>query len=72
MRQQSWLDGWSNLLGALNRDPYAAARTIVDIINEPEARQLGWDDINPLYHKVMQIGYDINPREHVDALCRSD
>lgn len=63
MRDQSWLEGWSRLLGAINQDPYAAARTVVDIINEPEGRQLGWDEAGALYHKVMQIGFDINPRE---------
>lgn len=41
--------------------PQAAARTIYDILNEPDGRELGWSDLNTIYTSVADAIYAVNP-----------
>ena len=59
---------YKTLATDVNVDPYAAARTIWDVLNEPDARGLGWSDITPIYFSVMDAISAINPSA-LTAVC---
>ena len=43
----------------------AKARTIYDILNEPDARGLGWDRLKDIYLDTMDAINMVNPQVHV-------
>jgi hypothetical protein len=38
-----WVHKWTDLVTRISADPIAAGRLIVDILNEPDSRNMGWD-----------------------------
>ena len=41
--QTLWLQLWTDLVTRISADPIAAGRLIIDILNEPDSRNFGWD-----------------------------
>ncbi len=60
------LQNYKNLAQDIQSDPYSKARTIYDILNEPDARSLGWSDITPIYLSIMDAIYAINSSALID------
>lgn len=55
------LQNWKTLINLLQTDPYARDMTMLDILNEPDARGLGWDQISTIYKQVADYVYSVNP-----------
>ena len=57
---------------AVAQDPVARARTLFDILNEPDVAQLRWEPytnssgfavpgVADIYHQMLDISYEVNP-----------
>jgi hypothetical protein len=55
------LQGWKTLIDLIQTDPYARSVTMFDVLNEPDARGLGWNTTGPLYIEVAEHAYSVNP-----------
>lgn len=67
---------------AVARDPITRARTIFDLVNEPDVRAMRWEaytnssdyhipSVADIYHQMLDIGYAINPSTHcAPATCQ--
>lgn len=64
------LQNWKNLINLLQTDPYARDMTMLDIINEPDARSLGWNMISSIYKEVADYAHSINPGTHSTNTAR--
>ena len=64
--------GWRRIMEAVAADAHSAARTVFDILNEPDVHELRWEahsngtghrlpSVADVYHQIMAIGHRINP-----------
>ena len=64
---------------AVAHDPVSRARTMFDIINEPDVVEMRWESyVNSsgyempgaadVYHQMLDIGYNINPGKLLESL----
>ncbi|KAK9864612.1 hypothetical protein WJX84_011232 [Apatococcus fuscideae] len=66
-RTSNWVQSWVKLITAISADGVAQARTMVDILNEPDWMNLRWEasDGKPgagdLYLQAMDALYSVNP-----------
>lgn len=69
---RAMLQSWRTIMQAVARDPVSCARTMFDIINEPDVVEMRWEPyVNSsgyampgaadVYHQMLDIGYSINP-----------
>ena len=55
------MQNWKALIDALQADPYARDATLLDFINEPDSRGLGWNDTAPIYEELAGYAHSRNP-----------
>ena len=66
------MQGWQRIIAAVTNDAHSAARTVFDILNEPDALNLRWEaytsasgralpSVSDAYHQIMAEGFAINP-----------
>ena len=64
--------GWQRIMTAIAADPESRARTVFDILNEPDSLGLRWEahtnasgvallSVADAYHEIMAAGYATNP-----------
>jgi len=64
--------GWQHIMTAVAAEPASKARTVFDILNEPDSLGLRWEahtsaagaalpSVADAYHSVMAAGYSVNP-----------
>ncbi|KAG1680164.1 hypothetical protein FOA52_000277 [Chlamydomonas sp. UWO 241] len=53
---------WVQIVEQISEDKVASERLIVDILNEPDEREWGWDITGPLFLRVMDAVYTVNPK----------
>jgi hypothetical protein len=74
------VQGWQRIIAALTTDAASAARTVFDILNEPDALNLRWEaytdasgralpSVSDAYHRIMADGFAINPGKF-STTCR--
>lgn len=64
-----WVGYWKQLAQAIANDPISSRYTILDILNEPDAKSLRWEAANglpgagDLYLQAMDAIYSVNPSQ---------
>ena len=68
----AFAQGWRRIMEAVAADPVSAARTVFDILNEPDVHGLRWEahtsatgyhmpSVADVYHQILAMGHTINP-----------
>lgn len=56
-----WLQKYALLVAKLSADPVIRDKLMIDILNEPDNYNIGWDQLKDLYLQAMDILHPINP-----------
>lgn len=58
--RSKWVSQWKDLVTKISQDPTSKDRLMIDILNEPDEKDIRWDTLSELYTSVMDTIYPIN------------